>query len=85
MRNQQLKTPLENLPEDVQSYIEFLEKRNNALLGMLDPELHDYVLLLDLVGSSLAMQALRDEIRIAAGVPSTVLSGCKLICVSFRA
>jgi len=52
MTNPQLKRPLESLPDDVQAYIQFLEGRNNAFLGILDPDLHDYVLLLDLVGSA---------------------------------
>lgn len=52
MSNPHLKTPLQSLPGDVQAYVQFLEGQNNAFLGMLDPELHDYVLLLDLVGSA---------------------------------
>ena len=68
MPNQQLKTRIDSLPKDVQSYIQFLEERNNAFLGMLDPDLHDYVLLLDLVGcsflaymNSLAFKEIKDS------------------------
>lgn len=55
MSKPHLKTSISNLPQDVQEYIEFLEERNKAFLGMLDPELYDYVVLFDLVGSSLLM------------------------------
>lgn len=55
MSKSHLKTRVESLPNDIQEYIKFLEERNKAFLGMLDPELYDYVVLFDLVGSSLLM------------------------------
>lgn len=53
MSNPHLKTSISQLPQDVQQYIKFLEERNRAFIGMLDPDLYDYVVLLDLLGSSM--------------------------------